>query len=129
VYSPRLPSVFVPQLSKEEYAALQEKMHKYEGFYIQKRSLRHYQTDHGANIFGYIREVSEYDLRNNPNYQSGELIGIQGVEEYYEDVLRGKKGVKYIQKDRFNRDIGPYKNGSYDTLPEQGKDIQLTIDI
>ncbi|MGS2764012.1 penicillin-binding protein 2 [Sinomicrobium sp. M5D2P9] len=129
IYSPRLPSVFVPQLSKEEYAALQEKMRKYEGFYIQKRSLRHYQTAHGANIFGYIREVSEYDLRNNPNYQSGELIGIQGVEEYYEDVLRGRKGVKYIQKDRFNRDIGPYKNGIYDTLPEQGKDIQLTIDI
>lgn len=129
IYSPRLPSVFVPQLSKEEYAALQEKMRKYEGFYIQKRSLRHYQTEHGANIFGYIREVSEYDLRKNPNYQAGELIGIQGIEEYYEDTLRGRKGVKFIQKDRFNRDIGPYKNGMFDTLPKQGKDIRLTIDI
>lgn len=128
-YSPRLPSVFVPQLSKEEYAALQEKMRKYDGFYIQKRSLRHYQTKHGANIYGYIREVSDYDLKRNPGYQSGELIGIQGVEEYYENILRGQKGVKFIQKDRFNRDIGSYKNGIYDTLPEQGKDIQLTIDI
>jgi len=34
----------------------------------------------------------------------------------------------FIQKDRFNRDIGPYKDGIYDTLPVQGKDIRLTID-
>ena len=39
-YSPRIPSPFIPQLNKEEYAYLSEKMHKYEGFYIQKRSLR-----------------------------------------------------------------------------------------
>ncbi|HBL79263.1 MAG TPA: penicillin-binding protein 2, partial [Aequorivita sp.] len=43
-------------------------------------------------------------------------------------VLRGVKGVKYIQKDRLNRDIGPYKDGIFDTLPERGNDIQLTID-
>ena len=36
VYSPRLPSVLVPQLSKQDYAKLQEKMRKYKGFYIQK---------------------------------------------------------------------------------------------
>ncbi|HKL90242.1 MAG TPA: hypothetical protein VJ880_03575, partial [Allomuricauda sp.] len=37
-YSPRLPSVLVPQLSKEDYAKLQEKMRHFTGFYIQKRS-------------------------------------------------------------------------------------------
>lgn len=35
-YSPRLPSPFVPQLSKKDYAVLSEKMRKYEGFYIKK---------------------------------------------------------------------------------------------
>lgn len=58
----------------------------------------------------------------------GELIGTTGVEKQYEEVLRGVKGVKYIQKDRFNREIGPYKDGAFDTLPERGKDIVLTID-
>jgi penicillin-binding protein 2 len=38
VYSPRLPSVFLPQLNKLEFAAFQEKIRKFEGFYIQKRS-------------------------------------------------------------------------------------------
>jgi len=39
-----------------------------------------------------------------------------------------KRQVQYIQKDRFNRDIGPYKDGKLDTLPEQGKQISITID-
>ncbi|WP_340199897.1 penicillin-binding protein 2 [Ascidiimonas sp. W6] len=127
-YSPRLPSVFVPQLSKEEYASLQEKMRRYKGFYIQKRSLRNYITKNAGNILGYISEVNERDLRNNPYYVQGEIIGRQGIEKEYEDLLRGRKGVKYIQKDRFNRDLGPYKNGMFDTLPKPGNEISLTID-
>ncbi len=53
VYSPRLPSVVIPQLTKEEYAYLSEKMHKYEGFYIQKRSLRDYQVSHSELSWGW----------------------------------------------------------------------------
>src|SRR5210317_2173976 len=128
IYSPRLPSVLVPQLSKEDYARLQEKMRKYEGFYIQKRSLRYYDTKAAANVLGYIREVNERDLERNPYYVQGELTGGKGVEQQYEEILRGRKGVQYIQKDRFNRDIGPYKGGILDTLPEQGKEISLTLD-
>ena len=128
IYSPRLPSVVVPQLTKGEYAFLQEKMRKYEGFYIQKRSLRDYYTEHGANVLGYIAEVNQRIVNENPYYISGDLIGRQGVEGYYEELLRGVKGVKYIQKDRFNRDIGPYKGGIYDTLPKKGKDLTITID-
>lgn len=127
-YSPRLPSVLVPQLSKEDYAGLQEKMRRFRGFYIQKRSLRYYNTNSAANVLGYISEVNETDLRNNPYYVAGELKGRTGVEKQYEDVLRGRKGVKHIQKDRFNRDIGKYKDGRLDTVPEQGKEIHITID-
>ncbi|MDX1462631.1 MAG: penicillin-binding transpeptidase domain-containing protein, partial [Marinirhabdus sp.] len=128
IWSPRLPSPIIPQLTKAEYASLSEKMYKFEGFYIQKRSLREYQVDHSANVLGYIREVDERIIKNNPYYEMGELIGMNGVERAYEDVLRGRKGVKYIQKDRFNRVIGSYKEGMYDTVPEHGKDIVLTID-
>ncbi|MEL6483425.1 MAG: penicillin-binding transpeptidase domain-containing protein [Bacteroidota bacterium] len=128
VYSPRLPSVLVPQLSKADYARLQEKMRHFEGFYIQKRSLRYYATHSAANVLGYISEVNERDLTNNPYYVAGELKGRTGIEKQYEEILRGRKGVKHIQKDRFNRDIGPYKNGKLDTLPQQGKEIHITID-
>lgn len=127
-YSPRLPSVFVPQLSKEDFGTLQEKLRKYEGFYIQKRSLRSYETSIGANVLGDIGEVSQSIIDRDNYYKMGDLIGKQGVELSYEYILRGKKGIKFIQKDRFNRDIGPYKNGIFDSLPESGKDIVITID-
>ena len=128
VWSPRLPSVVIPQMTKTEYAALSEKIYKYEGFYIQKRSLRDYQVNHSANVLGYISEVNERIIEKNPYYQKGEIIGAEGVEKIYEEVLRGVKGVRYIQKDRFNRNIGSYENGKFDTLPVRGKDIMLTID-
>ena len=127
-YSPRLPSVIIPQLTKSEYALLSERMHKFKGFYIQKRSLRDYQINHSANVLGYIAEVDNRIIKNQPYYQMGDLIGKQGVEAQYELALRGRKGVKFIQKDKFNRDIGKYKGGVFDTVPERGKDITLTID-
>ena len=129
VYSPRLPSVFLAQLNKKEFAAFQEKIRKFEGFYFQKRSLRDYQVNFGANIFGFITQVNEKLIEKNPYYNSGDLIGKQGVEESYEEILRGVKGVKYIQKDKYNREIGLFKEGKYDTVAVQGKDINLSIDL
>ena len=129
VYSPRLPSVFLAQLNKKEFAAFQEKIRKYEGFYIQKRSLRDYQVNFGANVFGFITQVNDKLIAKNPYYNSGDLIGRQGVEESYEEILRGIKGVKYYQKDKYNREIGSFKEGKYDTVAVQGKDINLTIDL
>ncbi|MDT0559216.1 penicillin-binding protein 2 [Ichthyenterobacterium sp. W332] len=127
-YSPRLPSVFLSHLSKEDYAVLQEKMRKYDGFYIQKRSLRAYQTSIGANVLGDIGEVNRSIINRDPYYRMGDLIGKQGVETSYEKTLRGVKGIKFIQKDRFNKDIGPFDEGRLDTLPQPGKDIKITID-
>ncbi len=129
VYSPRLPSVFLAQLNKSEFAAFQEKIRKFEGFYFQKRSLRDYQVNFGANIFGFITQVNEKLIEKNPYYNSGDLIGKQGVEESYEEILRGIKGVKYIQKDKYNREIGSFKEGKYDTIAVQGEDVNLTIDM
>ncbi|MBK5209694.1 MAG: penicillin-binding protein 2 [Flavobacteriaceae bacterium] len=127
-YSTRIPSTFLAQVSKDDYASLQEILYKFKGFYIQKRSLREYPRNSAANVLGYISEVNESMINKNSNYHLGELIGTAGVEKSYEEVLRGVKGVKFIQRDRFNREIGSFKNGLYDTLPISGNDITLTID-
>ena len=127
-YSYYAPSIITAQITKSEYAYLQENMYKFDGFYIQKRSLRDYELDLGSNFLGYIAEVNNDIIKTKPYYKSGDLIGKQGVEQYYEEDLRGVRGVKYIQKDRFNNDLGSYKNGSYDTLPQKGHDLSLTID-
>ena len=108
-YSPRLPSLFLSHLSKEDYAFLSEQMRKFKGFYIRKRAARDYQTEIGANVLGYIAEVNPDNLYKDDYYKFGDLIGKLGIEKSYEEQLRGVKGVNYIQKDIYNRDIGPYK--------------------
>jgi len=128
-YSRKKPSVIVHQLSKDDYAVLQEKLRKFQGFYIQKRMLRSYLTHNAGNVLGYISEVNEWELKKNPYYLAGELIGRSGVEKQYEEFLRGKKGVQYYQKDKHNAAIERYKNGAMDTLPIMGQPLQLTIDI
>ncbi|MDD7915037.1 penicillin-binding protein 2 [Polaribacter ponticola] len=128
-YASYLPSVFLKQLAKEDFAFLQEKMHKFNGFYIQKRIIRDYPIKAAANVLGYIGEVNEQKAKKSDYYQPGELEGKEGVERQYEDILRGRKGKKYLLRNRFNKVTGSYKNGINDTLPENGKDLTLTLDI
>ncbi len=127
-YSPWLPSVFLKQLAKEDFAFLQEKLHKYKGFYIQKRSIRDYPISSAANVLGYISEVNELETKNNSNYQQGELIGTRGVEKQYDSVLRGIKGKRYLHRNRLNKIIDKYKDGIDDSDAKNGKDVTLTID-
>ena len=68
-YSSRLPSVFVAQLEKDDYAYLQEKLHKYKGFYTEIRALRQYETAIGANVLGDIGEVNERDIKKDAYYK------------------------------------------------------------
>lgn len=128
-YSPWLPSPFLTQLNKKEFATFQEQMRRFKGFYIQKRYLRDYQTQSAANIFGDIAQVNQSEIDRNPYYKSGDLKGKNGVELAYEDLLKGTKGIKRVQRDKLNRELGPYKDGIYDTLAVRGKDITLTIDL
>ncbi|MDO6813619.1 penicillin-binding protein 2 [Tenacibaculum soleae] len=123
-----LPSKFLKQLAKEDFAYLQEKLPKYNGFYIQKRIIRDYPIKAGANILGFIAEVNEKKARTSNYYEQGELIGKLGVEKQYEKILRGIKGKKRFKRNNLNKITGSYKNGKYDTLAVTGKDLTLTID-
>ena len=127
-YSTRIPSVFLAHLSKEDYGFLAEKIRKYDGFYIQKRNLRQYNTKIGANVLGYVAEVNKSHLEKDNYYSPGDIIGKQGVELSYEKYLRGEKGIKFIQKDRFNTDIGSFNKGKNDINAKPGKDLTITID-
>ena len=128
-YATYKPSVFLKQLSKEDFAFLQEKLQKFKGFYIQKRIIREYPVRVAANVLGYIGEVNEKMAKINNYYQQGELIGKDGIERQYEKILRGKKGKKFLSLNRFNTVTGSYLKGTYDTLSQNGKDVTLTLDI
>ena len=127
-FSVKLPSIIVSQVSKKDHASIQEKIWKFKGFYLQKKSIRKYQDPIAANLLGYVSEVSKNDLKKDEYYTLGELIGRQGVEEFYESQLRGVKGKKFFQKDRFNRIIGSYEDGKYDEESKGAKNLTLSID-
>ncbi|CAI8376196.1 MAG: Peptidoglycan D,D-transpeptidase MrdA [uncultured Bacteroidota bacterium] len=127
-FSSKRPSVVFRQISKEKQALFKEKIWKYTGFYFQKKTIRDYSFPIASNILGYTSEINPTELKNKTDYDLGEMIGRQGIEKAYEDVLRGRKGFQFFQKDRFNRIIGSYEEGSFDTAPEAANNLTLTID-
>lgn len=124
------PTIFMPMLSKEVYGRIQENMYLFPGFELVKRPARYYPYNCGAHIFGYIHEVDSAMIKQSHYfYQSGDLAGVTGLERTYEAVLRGKRGVKYVVRNVYNRVVGPYANGQYDTAAIAGKDIRLSLDV
>lgn len=128
-YSRRAPSVFVKQISAESYARLQEKMFMFPGFYVQPRTLRKYSKPIAAHLLGYVSEVDEALIKKEPYYKSGDYIGKLGIEEAYENELRGQRGVKIYLVDVYSRIKGSYAEGRMDTVAVQGEDIISTMDM
>ncbi|MBI2269317.1 MAG: penicillin-binding protein 2 [Bacteroidetes bacterium] len=126
--SPRKPSIFEKQISAETYAALQEKLYRFKGFFVQSRTLRKYPYPTAAHLLGYVGEVDKAITDANPYYKDGDYIGISGIEKSYEEELRGKKGVKIMMVDVHNREKGSFMNGIYDTLSIPGKGLTCTLD-
>lgn len=128
-YSRFTQQVFMNQLSEKEYSIFQEKLYRFPGFYVQRRSIRQYVYPYAAHVLGDVAEVSESDIEDDSYYQMGDYIGKMGVEKYYEKQLRGEKGVKILLRDAHGRIQGKYMHGRYDTRPVAGKDLTLSIDI
>ena len=128
-YSRVKSSIFEKQLSAETYAVLQEKLFKYKGFYVQPRTLRKYPERIAAHTLGYIGEVDDKLVTKNPYYRSGDYIGISGLEQSYEQELRGQRGVRTVMVDVFNREKGSFSNGEYDSAAVSGMNLVTTLDL
>lgn len=127
-YSRFTQQLFMSQLSDKEFSAFQEKLYRFPGFYIQKRSVRQYQRPIAAHVLGDVAEVSQSDIEEDDYYQPGDYIGKMGIEREYEQDLRGRKGVQILLRDAHGQIQGRYKNGEYDQRPQPGRDLQLGLD-
>ncbi|MEP1033979.1 penicillin-binding transpeptidase domain-containing protein [Ekhidna sp.] len=130
-YSSILASKFLEQISDDLFAKLQDQLINYPGFYVLPRTIRSYNTQSLANVVGYVGEVSSSFLnRDTTNYyRSGDYIGIGGIEKSYEDHLRGRRGASYKVVNVQGIIKDDYRDGEYDTLPQSGENIHLTIDL
>ena len=86
-------SVFLAQISKEDYAHIAELLRRFPGFYFQTRTIRHYPNAIAAHTLGDIGEVSPAQLEKDDYYKQGDYVGKSGIEKFYEEELRGVKGL------------------------------------
>ncbi len=128
-YSRFTHQLFMSQLSEHDFSAFQEKMYRFPGFYVQRRSIRQYVYSCAAHILGDVAEASKGDIERDDYYQPGDYIGKQGVERSYERQLRGQKGVQILLRDALGRIKGSYQNGALDQKPVAGKNLTLGIDL
>lgn len=127
-YSRYKASLFLGQIPKQEFAYLQETLYEFKGFYVQERTLRRYSYHAGALNLGDIGEVNKKDIDKDSYYKPGDYIGKSGIEKFYEKELRGKKGVEFLLVDVLNRTKGSYKDGRFDTLAVNGKNLYTSLD-
>ena len=128
-YSRNTPQLFMSQITPEEYSKFGEKLFRFRGFSIEKRTVRRYATGNAAHILGDVGEVNQADIDSDSYYKSGDYIGKLGVERSYEDVLRGEKGMRVLLRDVHGRTQGRYQDGEKDIQPVAGRDVTLSIDL
>ncbi|MGR3812058.1 penicillin-binding transpeptidase domain-containing protein [Jiulongibacter sp. NS-SX5] len=130
-YSRKRASLFLRQLSKEDFARVADAMVNFKGFTFEQSFFRTYPANTMANALGYIAEIPKktYEAQETNYYRKGDYIGLTGLEKQYEIPLRGKRGVKFKLMDVSGADKGSYENGRLDTTAVVGEDLYSSIDV
>jgi penicillin-binding protein 2 len=128
-YQKRRAYPFIKELSAEEMSRIAPHLENFKGFYEEVSSMRNYPYANGANILGYLSEVTQPEIDNDKFYKPGGRIGRSGIERYYEAQFRGEKGVKYIVTSAMNNTVGSFEDGKYDTIAKQSPPIHLGLDV
>src|SRR5215469_332324 len=80
-----------------------------------------------AHVIGYVGQVSE-EMLTQPQwelYSPGDVVGMSGVEQYYNDVLMGKNGSRQVLVNSRGKEVGTLS----DVPAVPGKQLKLTIDL
>ena len=128
-YSQYTQQLFMRQLSDKEFSVFNEKIFRFPGFYITRRSIRRYKYPYAAHVLGDVAEVSPSDIEEDDYYIPGDYIGKLGIERSYEKELRGEKGVKILLRDASGKIQGSYRGGEFDKSSIPGKNLTLSLDV
>ncbi|GBR76069.1 penicillin-binding protein 2 superfamily [Candidatus Termititenax persephonae] len=111
-----------------QIAYIEENKQALDGVIISTRIVRHYpHNNEAAHVLGYVGQIGSAELSQlrNYGYQMGDIIGLAGVERYYDSYLRGVDGGQPLEVDTYGN---PVRN--LQTLePVPGHDLYLTIDF
>ncbi|MGB1039866.1 MAG: peptidoglycan D,D-transpeptidase FtsI family protein [Flavobacteriales bacterium] len=121
----RLKQVFVKRVPQNKVSKLISVIYKFKGFELAEKSIRTYPSNCAAHVLGYVREVDGEIIKNKPYYHGGDRIGITGLEKYYEDKLRGRRGENQFLRDAY----GNLKQLTDYEIANSGKNLISTIDV
>ncbi|WP_026795447.1 MULTISPECIES: penicillin-binding protein 2 [Planktothrix] len=125
-YRSRIPVRVSPNLSAEMFIGLAEKVENLHGVEVRGESRRHYPNGKlAAHILGYIGEATPEELKANPNYPMGMMVGKMGVEKLVNSQIKGIWGNRLIEVDAKGQEIQELGLQS----PKPGQSVQLTIDL
>ncbi len=128
-YSRYRPSLLVKGISVQQYASIQESLYLFPGFFGQVRTVRNYPDSTASHVLGYIGEVTQKQIDESGGYyRMGDYIGISGLELTYEELLRGRKGTRFVVVDVHNREQGSFQQGRFDTAVVTGWNLITTLD-
>ncbi len=128
-YNPTKPSLFSRYIPLEKFLTFSEQGWRLTGFSPALVYSRAYDYPVGAAFLGYLGEVTQAEIGASQGlYTLGNLIGRSGLERWYEPLLRGKKGYRFIVVDAMGREISPYKEGALDIPPIPGQELLITVD-
>jgi len=125
--SPFQPVPVMADVPDEVAFRIEEHAEDFPGVEATLQAVRHYPNKSlAAHLLGYISPVTEEELarRDDPDLQRTDLTGRAGLEQSYDDDLRGRSGVKQFLVDSRGRVTGL----AADTPAESGNDLVTTID-
>ncbi|XGV96304.1 MAG: penicillin-binding protein 2 [Leptolyngbya sp. BL-A-14] len=113
-------------LALPAFVALAEKHNQFPGLEIRGESNRSYpNADLAAHVLGYIREATADDLKKNPDYPMGMLVGQMGIERIFNTSLQGVWGGQLQEVNAAGQIVK-----SLGIKPSQaGTPMQLTLDV
>ena len=117
-------------ISEKTVAMISERFHELNGINIEIEPLRYYpQYESASHIIGYLGKIAQdYELQEyvvDKGYSTDDIIGKTGLEEKFEDYLRGDKGKKTVEVNNVGRTIRSVSSEA----PIPGDDLYLTMDL
>ena len=127
--TPYEPAVVRRDAPFDLVSALEERRSLIPGLVVQSEPRRRYPYGAvSAHAVGYVQEMNEQDLEQHEDAHPGALIGRDGLEREYDDALRGKDGVRFVEVDALGRTVRESEAES-GLPPVQGQTVTTSIDI
>ncbi len=121
------PVIVAWDISRQQAILVEENAYQYPGLLVMERFRRHYpEGAAGAHVVGYVGRANEEKMREIEayGYSADDPVGYSGVEEYYDDDLRGAPGGRQIQVNSRGQQVRLLSVRE----PSEGRDLVLTID-